>query len=288
MKKIIKFFIGFVAVFALVFVALHFYGSTRLASAPAVSVAKITPDNSDAAISRGRHLAEAVSGCADCHAADFGGQTMPGGPPNAVVTAPNLTPGIGSVTKNYTQETWVRSIAHGVGGDGRALIIMPSDYYSRLSAYDLAALVAYLYTLPPVDRTLPATKIGFPASIIFGVLAYEKLAVNTIQHTAVGQATQNTQSAQYLINASGCISCHGKNLAGRTTEMGPPPGPNLTTLEWTTDQFIHALSTGTRPDGTKIKSTMPSATLGKMTPAEMTVIWEYVLSLPDRALDDNS
>ena len=266
---------------------LHFYGGATIASAPEVSVSRIPILSDKNAMSRGRYLANTVAGCADCHGLDFSGQTMGDGPPNARIIAPNLTSGVGGAVTDYSDETWVRAIAHGIGGDGRVLVIMPSEDYARMSLYDLGALIGYLKTLPAIDKELGPTDLRFPSTIILGVFGFSDLPVNTIDHDSVAPTAVNTNEAAYLVSVSGCISCHGKKLAGLPGGMGPPPGPNLTNLDWTTDQFIEALATGKRPDGSEIQRTMPWPTLRRMTKAELATIWEYVLAQPERPLGSN-
>lgn len=287
MKKILKFFAAAVGIFVFVLVGLHVVSAKRLAQAPAITVADIAVPDTPDAIERGRHLATSVSGCTYCHGQDFSGDLIPDGPPNATVVAPNLTSGKGGVGSNYSNAMWIRAIAHGVGGDGRALIIMPSINYAGLSANDIGALVAFMKSLPPVDKELESTSIGFPSSIIFGLLAWPGLSVNAIDHANIGGNALDEGDGRYLIFVSGCHSCHGNNLAGLTSHAGPPPGPNLTTVDWTTDQFIQAMSIGKRPDGTAIQETMPWRSFGKMTRPELAAIWDHVTGLPERELGDN-
>lgn len=51
--------------------------------------------------------------------------------------ASNLTRGKGGVGASYTDDDWVRAIRHGVGPDGKALLIMPSQEFFNLSDADV-------------------------------------------------------------------------------------------------------------------------------------------------------
>jgi hypothetical protein len=73
---------------------------------------------------------------------------------------PNLTAGAGGVGATNSNEDWVRAIRHGVGHDGRGLLLMPVRLFYYLSDEDLGALIAYLKSLPPVDNELPMTNLG--------------------------------------------------------------------------------------------------------------------------------
>ncbi len=286
MKTFLKIGLGTLLLVVAALAVMHFYGASRMAAAPLVEPASVDILSDAAARERGRHLANAVAGCADCHRTDFGGRVMDDMPPNAKMVAPNLTSGRGGLGAAYTDADWVKGIAHGVGSDGRVLGIMPSEYYAQMSAYDLGALIGYLKTLPAVDSDLGATQIDFPATVIFGVLDFANMPVNKIDHDAVGRSNALAE-VEYLLTMSGCVSCHGAKLAGVVSQMGPPPGPNLTTLDWTTEQFVQALRIGKRPDGTTMAVTMPWPTLGNMTEEEMRAIWDFVLAQPERTLGDN-
>ena len=112
---------------------------------------------SDAAsVARGRHLAIAITKCTVCHGADLGGTVFIEAPPFRLV-APNLTKGAGG--GSLTDADYVRAIRHGVGPDGRGLLVMPSREYAGLSDADLAAIIAYAKSVAPVNRTLPPTDI---------------------------------------------------------------------------------------------------------------------------------
>ena len=80
------------------------------------------------------------------------------------VFAPNLTPdpetGLGAIPDDAV----ARAIREGVSHDGRALFMMPWQNYSQLSDEDVASVVAYLRTLPPVKKARGTTAIKPPVS----------------------------------------------------------------------------------------------------------------------------
>ena len=65
--------------------------------------------------------------------------------------APNLTPGAGGL-REWTDVQLVAALRHGLLPDNRAMIGMPAEDTYALNDYDLAALIAYLRQLPPVDN----------------------------------------------------------------------------------------------------------------------------------------
>src|SRR5574341_2495932 len=164
-RKILK-WIGIVlgsliGLLVLAFAVLYIIGTVKwnkLHGEYEVPVETITIPTDQASITRGEHIAT-IHMCQHCHMDNFSGQTesVPG---LVTLSVPNLTPGMGGVGATNIDIDWVRAIRHGVGHDGRGLVLMPSQIWYYLSDEDLADLIAYLKSLPPVDNKLPPTDLG--------------------------------------------------------------------------------------------------------------------------------
>src|SRR5690606_11621137 len=126
------------------------------------------------AIARGRHLAE-TRGCNECHGKDYAGNRVIEDAAMGILHGPKLTRGSGGRTATFTDEDWVRAIRHGVGPDQRGLFLMPSEEYAHFSDEDLGALIAYLKTVPAVDRERVPIKLG-PVSRVLLATGKMKLA----------------------------------------------------------------------------------------------------------------
>ena len=268
------------------------YNKTYAIDARTISVAS----RDTAVVARGQHIA-ATRGCGDCHGADFGGKTFIDDPVMGRITGANLTSGKGGVGASYTDADWVRALRHGVGPQGKPLAFMPSDEYMHLSDEDLGALVAYLKQLPPVDRVVPAPEPGPMARLltVLGGGGLPTLAAEKIDHAAarVHKAAPavgpTAEYGGYL--APTCTGCHGADFAGGPIPGGPPNWPaaaNLTPHDedglgtWSEADFIRALRTKRRPDGSEISEVMPAA-LGQMTDTELTALWKYLQTLQPKA-----
>ncbi len=121
---------------------------------------------------RGEHLAHL---CTSCHSTtghlplDGGRQSFlsnPDGSGLGTLYAPNLTPG--GPLKDWSDGEIVRAIREGIGKDGRALIIMPSESFHAMSDADVQALVAYLRSQPAVSRQTPPRDIGLIGTLLIG------------------------------------------------------------------------------------------------------------------------
>jgi cytochrome c553 len=269
--------------------ALYGLSSRRLDSAPDVAVHAVLAAGPDA-LDRGEHLVVAITGCTSCHGEDLGGLVSIDDPAIGTIYASNLTKGAGGVGATYSDEDWARAIRHGIGADNRVLGGMPSNAYAHLSDADLAALLAYVQSLPPVDNILPSRNLSLPGTIIFGTLAYNTLPVNLINHAAVGgaapEAGPKADYGEYLVSIAGCADCHGPDLGGIDPENappGPPPGPSLQPSgglrTWTEDDFITALRSGRTPQGRQLSEAMPWKHYALMSDAELQAIWRHLAGL---------
>jgi mono/diheme cytochrome c family protein len=240
-------------------------------------------------IARGRHIAQTMGSCVACHGPDLGGLVFEDEGPIGVFAGSNLTRGKGGVANDLSDEDWVRAIRYGVHRDSTSLIIMPSEVFVHLSDADLAALIAYLKQLPPVDRVVPETRFG---ALGRALLAMGKLnllvATKTKPYISVPSVTPGAtiEYGRYLAETSGCSGCHGYGLSGGRV-AGPPdylPASNLTPAgriaSWSEADFVKAMRTGMRPDNTQIDEFMPWRNLGGMTDEELRAIWLYLGSVP--------
>ncbi len=132
-------------------------------------------------LARGQYLANAVSGCMHCHSEhdwnqrtvpilagmDGAGEILPyAGLPGRIV-ASNLTPDAQTGAGTWSDDQFARAIREGIGHDGRALFpIMPYQNFRNLSDEDLASIIVYLRSLPPVHHELPKTEIIFPVKYL--------------------------------------------------------------------------------------------------------------------------
>jgi mono/diheme cytochrome c family protein len=245
-----------------------------------------------ASLDRGRHLAEIL--CEECHGADLGGTPLlfdlgpigNGG-------APNLTTGAGGIGSELTDADFVRVLRHGVKPEGTSVFIMPAQDFRNLSDADLGSLIAYIRTVPPVDRPTPEphVRITFMGNVMYGAGVFgHLLRAATIEQSAppppAPPAGVTAAYGEYLVNINGCRDCHGKELAGgKPGDPNSPLARNLTPAghlgDWTEAQFVTTLRTGVTPTGLHLPPEyMPWNWKGKMTDDELSAVWAYLTSLP--------
>ena len=240
------------------------------------------PAGDPALVERGQYLVHKVSLCIECHGQDLGGKQVTEFPVQTL-WGTNLTRGRGGIGATYTDADFVRVMTHGVKKDGRSVVFMPSQDY-RFTAGDLAALIAYIRTVPPVDRQTPQPEIGPLGRTLATFVGLPLLPAELIDHQSVAfapeaQHADAASAGDYLIDAAGCRGCHGPAL---DAVGGMPDAANLTPVGiggWTEADFITAIREARRPDGTTILPAMPRI-YREMPDVELRRIYAYLKTLP--------
>lgn len=265
--------------------------NSKLTKTYAVNVQPVKVPEDAAALGRGRHLAM-TRGCSDCHGADLAGKTVIDDPAMGRVDAPNLTRGAGGLPASFGEEDFVRAIRHGIAPSGRALFLMPSTDFTTLSDADMGALIAYIKSVPAVDKPRGPVALG-PVARALTAAGKIKLAAEEIDHANVKPAVVTPEvSVEYgRYVAAACTGCHGPNFTGGRIAAGPPnwpPAANLTPhaegriAKWTEQDFLKALRTAKRPDGSEIDPVMPRA-FANLDETELRAIWAFLRTLPAAA-----
>ena len=264
---------------------------------------------SPAELARGKYVFGATGGCG-CHtvpkeAANAGGRKFDG--PFGTVYSSNITPdprtGIGA----WTDEQIITAIRLGRRPNGERIVpIHPYTSFNGMAEEDLRALVAFLRTVPPVDRPNTPRKITVP--MFEGVFLPAWLMAFAAKETPPPAApASGVARGEYLVRAvAHCGECHtprsaltmavdnSRFLAGNPKKTGPQgqATPNITPdkatgiADWTEEQIATYLGTGNRPDGDVAGGLMEEAIHGTlagfkdMTKADLAAIARYLKSIP--------
>ena len=293
MRKVLKWvgivLAGLIGVVAVAALAGYIVSERRIAQTYTIADEALTLPTDAAGLAEGQRLV-IMRGCTDCHTPDLGGQVFIDDPMLGVIATANLTSGQGSATAAYTIADWERAIRHGVGPDGRGLLVMPSYEYAGLSDEQVAQMITFLQTAPPVDR-VPAEPVLKPlgrALFLMGQLPLmpAELVDHDVAHDASVPARASTEYGAYL--STTCTGCHQRNLAGGAvpgSAPGDPRSANLTPAgnlaNWTLDDFKTALRSGMTPEGKVLDpAVMPWPIAAQMTDVEIEALWLYLQSLP--------
>ena len=293
MKKVIKWIgivLGVVVGLILVIgITLYFMGNARLNKTYDFPPSNIIIPTDEASIEYGQHRAETL--CQGCHGADLGGvENWFNAAPLGTIDSANLTSGEGGIGSEFTTEDYVRAIRHGVNTSGKPIFMVAVSSTSHLSDGDLGAIIAYLKTIPPVDRKTNGQNFTPVAKILLAAGVLGKLPVEAVSHETQVTAPErgvSVEYGEYLVNTNDCHVCHGPQLNG-----GPYPDPTITRISpnltpggelgfWTEEQFINTIRTGVAPGGHELNpELMPWKTYRQFYDDELKAVWLYLQSLP--------
>ena len=251
---------------------------------------QVTFAATDGQLGHGEYLFN-TRGCMECHGFDGGGHVVIDDKESGFfVRAPNITRGVASPARGYTDADWVRALRHGVKPSGEPLQIMPSNDYAQMIDADVAAIAAYVRNLPPTDgggAEFSEWPLPFKALYVFGVV---KDAAEEIDHTAVvPDAIPGDAVSRGRYIAQACTGCHGAHLSGGKIPGAPPSWPAASNLTAASDsamsrytsveQLKTMFRTGKRPDGSAVSEVMPFKSLAHMSDAELDALFAFLKSL---------
>ena len=244
------------------------------------------------AIARGKHIIHSRAGCVDCHKEDFGGGVIFDNGAMGRWVAPNITKGKGGVVADYTPADWDRILRHGVRKDGTAAT-MPAIDFAYLSDQEISDIIAYVSSVPSVDRENPPSTMGPIFKVLMATGGFP-ISAEIIDHEKPRPVTPpaaavNVEYGKHL--ATVCVGCHGMQLSGGPipgADPSWPPAANLTPHDsglkgWSEGDFVKAMREGKRPDGSDINTVMPWKATANMTDLELKAIYTYLATLPPLA-----
>jgi mono/diheme cytochrome c family protein len=292
-------------------------GLTFLWFKPPASAPLMTGEVSRSAerVARGEYLVHHVSDCVGCHSdrdwTKFSGPPVPGtlgqggftfdeklGVPGTV-TAQNITSHVETGIGGWTDGQVLRAFQGGVRRTGEALFpMMPYELFREMSEEDAHSVVAFLRTLPAIEKRNPPRDIRFPVSLFIKFAPKPPTGPKQTPREPLARG-------KYLTTIAGCIECHtphddkNQRIAGReftggwkmTGPWGTVVTPNLTPDENT--YIGNATKEGFigRFKAFADEKSLPAATTGNntvmgwsayagMTEEDLGAIFDYLKSLP--------
>lgn len=281
---------GLVVLLIVAAIVVYFRSQAVVAQAYSAPTDEIVIPTDATTLERGRYLANYVSVCVDCHGDNLAGGVVVDDAALGRIVAPNLTTGQGGRGGQLRDSDFVRVLRYGILPDGTSAKVMPSDDYQHLSDSDLAAIIAYVRSLPPQDSDLPTPTIGPLGRVLLAtgqlpIIMAER--VNPQTQRAAVTAGVSVEYGKYLANIAGCTGCHGPGLAGGPIPAAPPDWPlaaNLTPSgavgKWSEADFIKTIRTGISPAGKALDVTMPWPRYGNMTDDDLKALWAFIQTVP--------
>lgn len=257
-------------------------------------------------LGRGEYLVEGIVGCGNCHnGRDDDGNFIPGleYAGNFVITeegfsayAPNITPDRETGIGDWTDAELETAIRRGISRDGRVLgPPMAFAYYHGISSNDMAAIIAYLRTVPAVRREVPASTYEIPLPPEWGPPITEPIPdVPKTDQVAYGRYVAH--------NLGHCTQCHTPLVMGQEdfsrTGAGmnifPQPfgyewsalaanitsHPTLGLGSWTDDEIKRAIVFGISRDGRELLPFMGFSFYERISDEDLDAIVAYLRTIP--------
>jgi mono/diheme cytochrome c family protein len=262
-----------------------------------------------ARLERGKYIVEAQAACFHCHSEHKltdpdipmvegkkgSGQALPI-PELGDVIAPNISPDPETGIGNWTDDEIARAIQEGVDKDGRALFpIMPWMRFRNFTDEDLASVIVYLRSIPPVKNAMRLTKLNFPLNFIVKTIP-EPLTTHAPQPARTTAEARGEYMVETII---GCGDCHtptnqgdplpGMSFGGGETFDDPSQQKTIFSANITMDPsgiahydetlFINTLHTGQIP-GRKLSHIMPFEAFVNMTDDDLKDVFAYIKTRP--------
>jgi len=265
-----------------------------------VFLATGTTGNAETPLERGTYLMNSIVACGNCHTVQtpdgpLPGMELAGGmeipePGAFTARAPNITPDPETGIGKWTDDEIITAIREGRRPDGTLIgPPMPIGLYRGMSDTDARAIVAYLRSVPPVVNKVAKSDYAIPLPPNYGPPVGSVPDVSPDDKVAYGA---------YLAGPAGhCMECHsapGPNGApdfenalgaGGFQFHGPwgtSVSANITPAgigDWTDAQLKKVITTGERPDGSRLLPPMGVHYYANISDRDLDAIIAYLRSL---------
>jgi cytochrome c553 len=242
-----------------------------------VSFTSLTIPTDPQSLQEGHRLA-LLHGCLhDCHGKAAQGQVLFDDATIARIVAPNLTVAV----QRYSDTQLADIIRNGVRPDGRSLVVMPAEAFVALSDGDIARIIGFLRSLPPLPGPGPQVVLG-PLGRIGVVAGKFRTAAQRVAQSAPPPvaATPEDERGRYVARTV-CGECHGSDLHG---DANPEfTSPDLAVVAaYDPEAFSRLLRTGIARGDRELGMMSQEArnNLSQLTDPEIAALYHYLHGMP--------
>jgi mono/diheme cytochrome c family protein len=257
-------------------------------------------------LERGRYLVENVAHCFSCHSqgdwektglprpgTEGGGGLIPDDIIPFKVYASNISPDPETGAGTWSDDAFVRALRQGIGHDGRTLFpFMPYFFFRSLSDEDLASIIVYVRSIPPVRNKVPV--VQWPETLKKLYPPLPPLGAPT----PPPDASDPVKRGEYLATIGNCAGCHtpvdenlaflsGLDFAGGAPLHGPwgkvassNITPDASGIAYSDeDIFLTTIRTGKVNGVRPLNHIMPWQRFRDMTDSDLKDIFAYLRTL---------
>lgn len=233
-----------------------------------------------ARLEHGKRLVRLL-GCQSCHGENLQGTNVTADDPDfGDMNASNVA----LLLPSYSDAQLERLIRHGEPKDGRTFWFMASESFQFIGDDDLAAIIAYLRTIPPGGKAMPPLRFGpgFRRAQASGEMQPAKDLVARFKAETPVDLGEPHAYGRWLAQAV-CSECHNARLDGY-----PDFTPDLdVAAAYGFEGLDRLISTGQSLDGRDLgmMSETAKARLHLLTASERKALFEYLLARAQHDLD---
>lgn len=262
-----------------------------LAAAPALAQTQ-TP------LERGGYLVKGPAACGQCHTNPAPGSPELGGGMRFAelaytAVAANLTPDPDTGIAAWSDADLVNGLRNGKRPRGSLVgPPMPIAAYRGLSDGDANAIVVYLRSVKPAANKTARSGYRVPLPDSYGPAVTRVPEVSPADPVKYGEYLAHSVAA--------CMQCHSRPLegggadlaaglgAGGQSARGPAGAAVATNItpsgigHYSDADLKKVITTGVRPDGSKLNPAMPYAYFANMSDADLSAVVAYLRVLPKR------
>lgn len=252
-------------------------GAPKQADGPKQNPAQLTFDGADeteaiAKLAHGARLTR-VLGCTGCHGNELTGLNFTADHPEY---GPLYASNLSLLLPNYSDAQIEAVLRQGVHPTRKTVWGMPSEIFQHLSAPDMAALIAYLRTVPPGGQPTPPPQFSAQdkKDIASGLYKPAIQGVRETRNLLPVDAGPQFALGRYITSVT-CAECHGPKLEGR-----PGDTPNLIVAGgYSRAEFEKLITQGIPTGNRKLNSMMSGVAktrFAHLAPHERDALYAYL------------
>jgi len=261
--------------------------------------------SNQALLERGEYLVEGIGGCGNCHSSRTDdGEFIPGmeyagnfviEEPGFRAYASNITPDPETGIGEWTDEEIERAIREGINRDGEVMgPPMSYPFFRDISDNDMAAIIAYLRSVPAVNNVVPDSVITMELPPSWGppvtepipdiprddVLAYGRYLAHTVGHCTDCHTPLTPMGHDFSRMGAGGNLFHSPFGFTWTALAANITQHELGIGGWTDDEIKRAITDGISRDGRQLLPFMAFDYYAKITDEDLDAIVAYLKTLP--------
>ena len=210
--------------------------TAEAATPAAITFDGATATDAKARLAHGERLSW-ILGCKGCHGEMLQGENVtPDDPGMGDMWASNVTLRLA----NYDDAAFAKFLREGEVHDGRKLVFMPIESLQYLSDADVAALTAYLRTVPKGGKEMPPVRLGTLWGDTSPAADFVPAKAMAARFRSMMTPYNGKYAQGHYIAQTVCSECHNANLQGYEEFS-----PNLDIVGTYDDAgLMHLLTTG--------------------------------------------